>query len=39
MTARAIIEQIKALPPEEQAKMIDFVEEVKAVQAFKGYAR
>ena len=33
MTARAIIEQIKALPPEEKAKVIDFLEEVKAVQA------
>ena len=35
MTARAIIEQIKALPPEEQAKVIDFLEEVKAVQAIR----
>jgi len=35
MTARAIIEQIKALPPEEQAKVIDFLEEVKAVQAVR----
>jgi len=33
MTARVIIEQIKALPPEEQAKVIDFLEEVKAVRA------
>ena len=32
MTARAVIEQIKALPPEEQAKVIDFLEEVKAVR-------
>ena len=32
MTAHAVIEQIKALPPEEQAKVIDFLEEVKAVQ-------
>ncbi len=31
MTARVVIEQIKALPPEEQAKVIDFLEEVKAV--------
>ena len=32
MTARDVIEQIKALPPEEQAKVIDFLEEVKAVR-------
>ena len=32
MTARAVIEQIKALPPEEQAKVIDFLREVKGVQ-------
>lgn len=32
MTARAVIEQIKALPPEEQAKVIDFLEEVKSVR-------
>ncbi len=32
MTARVVIEQIKALPPEEQAKVIDFLEEVKAVR-------
>ena len=32
MTARAVIEQIKALPPEEQAKVIDFLEKVKAVR-------
>ena len=31
MTARVVIEQIKALPPEEQAKVIDYLEEVKAV--------
>ncbi|MFO1498701.1 MAG: hypothetical protein U1G07_09960 [Verrucomicrobiota bacterium] len=35
MTARAVIEQIKALPPEEQAKVIDFVEEIKAVQQIR----
>ena len=35
MTARVIIEQIKALPPEERAKVIDFLEEVKAVQAVR----
>ena len=32
MTARVVIEQIKALPPEEQAKVIDFLQEVKAAQ-------
>ena len=35
MTARVVIEQIKALPPEEQAKVIDFLEEVKAVHAVR----
>ena len=35
MTAHAIIEQIKALPPEEQAKVIDFLEQVKAVQTVR----
>jgi hypothetical protein len=29
MTARVIINQIKALDPEEQAKVLDFLEEVK----------
>ena len=33
MTARAVIEQIKALPPEEQAKVIHFLEEVKLVRS------
>jgi len=32
MTARALIDQIKALPPEEQAKVIEFVEEIKSAQ-------
>jgi hypothetical protein len=32
MTARVVIEQIKALSPEEQAKVIDFLEEVKLVR-------
>ena len=32
MTAREVIEQIKALPPEERARVIDFVEEVRALQ-------
>ena len=32
MTARAVIEQIKALPPEEQAKVVEFLEELKSVQ-------
>lgn len=32
MKAREVIDQIKAMPPEEQAKVIDFIEEVKAAQ-------
>jgi hypothetical protein len=32
MTARAVIEQIKALPPEEQAKVVEFLTELKSVQ-------
>lgn len=32
MTARAVIDQIKALPPEEQAMVIEFVEEIKSAQ-------
>jgi hypothetical protein len=32
MTARGVIDQIKALPPEEQAKVIEFLEEVKTAQ-------
>ncbi len=35
MTARIVIEQIKALPPEEQAKVINFLEEVKLVRAVR----
>jgi hypothetical protein len=35
MTAGAVIEQIKALPPEEQAKVIDFLEEIKAVRQIR----
>ena len=35
MTARAVIEQIKALPPEEQAKVIDFLEEVKSTRQLR----
>lgn len=35
MTARAVIEQIKALPPEEQAKVVDFLEEIKAVREIR----
>lgn len=35
MNARDVIDRIKALPPEEQAKVIDFLEEVKAVQRVK----
>ena len=31
MTARAIIEQIKALPPDEQAKVLEFLEKLKSV--------
>jgi hypothetical protein len=33
VNADDVIDQIKALPPEEQAKVIDFIEEVKAAQA------
>ncbi len=33
MTARIVIEQIKALPPDERAKVIDVIAEVKLVQA------
>jgi hypothetical protein len=32
MTAHTIIDQIKALPAEEQAKVIDFLEEVRSAQ-------
>ena len=32
MTARAVIEQIKALPPDEQAKVVEFLEELRSVQ-------
>lgn len=35
MEAREVIDQIKALPPEEQAKVVDFIEEVKAMQRVK----
>jgi hypothetical protein len=35
MEAREVINQIKALPPEEQAKVVDFIEEVKAMQRVK----
>ena len=35
MTARVVSEQIKALPPEEQAKVIDFIEEAMAVRAVR----
>jgi transcriptional regulator with AAA-type ATPase domain len=32
MTARLVIDQIKALPPEEQVKVLDFLEEVKSAR-------
>ena len=32
MNADEVIDRIKALPPEEQAKVIDFIEEVKSAQ-------
>ena len=32
MTALAVIEQIKALAPDEQAKVVHFLEEVKATR-------
>ena len=35
MTAHAVIEQIKALPPEEQSKVIEFLEEVRAARAVR----
>ena len=35
MNAREVIDQIKAMPPDEQAKVIDFVAEVKAAQSVK----
>jgi len=35
MKALEVIDQIKALPPEEQAKVIDFIDEVKAAQRVK----
>ena len=35
MKAHDVIDQIKALPPEEQAKVVDFIEEVKALQRVK----
>ena len=35
MNAHDVIDQIKALPPEEQVKVIDFIDEVKAVQRRK----
>jgi hypothetical protein len=33
--AREVIDQIIALPPEEQAKVVEFIEEVKASQQGK----
>lgn len=35
MKANEVIDQIRALPPEEQAKVVDFIEEVKAMQRVK----
>ena len=35
MKAHDVIDQIKALSPEEQAKVVDFIEEVKALQRLK----
>ena len=35
MKASEVIDQIKALPPEEQSKVVDFIEEVKAMQRGK----
>ena len=31
MNAYEVINQIKAMPPEEQAKVVDFIEEVKSL--------
>ncbi len=35
MTAHEVIDQIRALPPEEQAKVLEFIEEVKTAQRLK----
>jgi hypothetical protein len=35
MKAHEVIDQIKAMSPEEQAKVIDFIEEVKTSQRVK----
>jgi hypothetical protein len=35
MNAHDVIDQIKALPPDEQAKVVDFIEEVKALRRVK----
>lgn len=35
MNAHEVIDQIRALPPEEQAKVIDFLDAVKAAQRTK----
>jgi hypothetical protein len=35
MKAHEVIDQIKAMSPDEQAKVIDFIEEVKASQRVK----
>jgi hypothetical protein len=35
MRAHDVIDQIKALPPDEQAKVVEFIEEVKALQRVK----
>lgn len=35
MNAHEVIDQIKALPPEEQAKVLDFIEEVQSLRRGK----
>jgi hypothetical protein len=35
MKANEVIDQIRALPPEKQAKVVDFIEEVKAMQRIR----
>ena len=32
MTARVVIDQIKALPPKEQGKVLDFLDELKSAR-------
>ena len=38
MTAQVLINQIRALPPEEQSKVLDFLEEVKSARQGRAMA-